>query len=97
MGPDNKLIFTPGLLTGTTLVNTSRLSIGAKSPLTQGIKESDAGGTVAASLGKLGILIFSHTIALSYILDMAWYYLYACFHQKQYLVKDRVFTVGEYL
>ncbi len=55
LGPDNKLIFAPGLLTGTMLVNTSRLSIGAKSPLTRGIKESNAGGTVGASLGKLGI------------------------------------------
>jgi aldehyde:ferredoxin oxidoreductase len=55
LGPDNKLIFAPGLLTGTMLVNTSRLSIGAKSPLTHGIKESNAGGTVGASLGNLGI------------------------------------------
>ena len=55
LGPDNKLIFAPGLLTGTMLVNTSRLSIGAKSPLTRGIKESNAGGTVGDSLGKLGI------------------------------------------
>jgi len=55
LGPDNKLIFAPGLLSGTSLVNTSRVSIGAKSPLTGGIKESNAGGTVAAALGRLGI------------------------------------------
>lgn len=55
LGPENKLIFAPGLLSGTTLVNTSRLSIGAKSPLTGTIKESNAGGTVAAALGRLGI------------------------------------------
>jgi aldehyde:ferredoxin oxidoreductase len=55
LGPENKLIFAPGFLTGTPLVNTSRLSIGAKSPLTGGIKESNAGGTVGASLGHLGI------------------------------------------
>lgn len=55
LGPDNKLILAPGLLTGTMLVNTSRLSIGAKSPLTHGIKESNAGGTVGAYLGNLGI------------------------------------------
>ena len=35
---DNRLIFAPGFLTGTPLVNTGRLSIGAKSPLTCGIK-----------------------------------------------------------
>ena len=55
LGPENKLIFAPGLLSGTSLVNTSRISIGAKSPLTGTIKESNAGGTVGAGLGKLGI------------------------------------------
>ncbi|MCP4683061.1 MAG: aldehyde ferredoxin oxidoreductase, partial [Desulfobacterales bacterium] len=55
LGPDNKLIFAPGLLTGTQLVNTSRISIGAKSPLTKGIKESNAGGTVPAAIAKHGI------------------------------------------
>ncbi|MEJ2169463.1 MAG: aldehyde ferredoxin oxidoreductase C-terminal domain-containing protein [Desulfobacterales bacterium] len=55
LGPDNKLVFAPGLLSGTSLVNTSRISIGAKSPLTGTIKESNAGGTVAAALGHLGI------------------------------------------
>jgi aldehyde:ferredoxin oxidoreductase len=55
LGPENKLIFAPGLLSGTPLVNTSRISIGAKSPLTGTIKESNAGGTAAAALGSLGI------------------------------------------
>ena len=55
LGPENKLIFAPGILSGTSLVNTSRISIGAKSPLTGTIKESNAGGTVGAALGKLGI------------------------------------------
>ncbi len=55
LGPENKLIFAPGFLSGTTLVNTSRISIGAKSPLTGTIKESNAGGTVSAALGRLGI------------------------------------------
>ncbi|MGD8259025.1 MAG: aldehyde ferredoxin oxidoreductase C-terminal domain-containing protein [Desulfobacterales bacterium] len=55
LGPENKLIFAPGTLSGTSLVNTSRISIGAKSPLTGTIKESNAGGTVGAALGKQGI------------------------------------------
>ena len=55
LGPENKLIFAPGYLSGTPLVNSSRLSIGAKSPLTGGIKESNVGGTVAADLGHIGI------------------------------------------
>lgn len=52
LGPENKLIFAPGLLTGTPLVNTSRLSVGSKSPLTGGIKESNAGGTIGATMGR---------------------------------------------
>jgi aldehyde:ferredoxin oxidoreductase len=55
LGEENKLIFSPGYLSGTVLVNSSRLSIGAKSPLTGGIKESNVGGTVAADLAHLGI------------------------------------------
>jgi aldehyde:ferredoxin oxidoreductase len=55
LGPENKLIIAPGSLSGTPLVNTSRISIGAKSPLTGGIKESNAGGTVSDALGRLGI------------------------------------------
>ena len=55
LGPENKLIFAPGFLSGTSLVNTSRISVGAKSPLTGTIKESNAGGTIAAALGRLGI------------------------------------------
>ena len=55
LGPDNKLVFAGGLLTGTTLVNTSRVSIGAKSPLTGGIKESNVGGSAPHALGKTGI------------------------------------------
>jgi aldehyde:ferredoxin oxidoreductase len=55
LGPENKLIFAPGFLSGTSLPNTSRISIGAKSPLTGTIKESNVGGTVATALGRLGI------------------------------------------
>ena len=55
LGPENKLVIAPGSLSGTPLVNTSRISIGAKSPLTGTIKESNAGGTVADALGRLGI------------------------------------------
>ena len=55
LGAENKLIFAPGFLSGTSLPNTSRISVGAKSPLTGTIKESNVGGTVAAALGRLGI------------------------------------------
>lgn len=55
MGLNNKLFIAPGLFAGTAMSSASRLSIGAKSPLTGGIKESNAGGTAAANLARLGI------------------------------------------
>ena len=55
LGPENKLVFAPGYFSGSTLVNTSRFSIGAKSPMTGGIKESNVGGTVASDLAHTGI------------------------------------------
>jgi aldehyde:ferredoxin oxidoreductase len=55
LGPHNKLIFTPGLLGGALVATAGRLSVGAKSPLTGGIKEANAGGIAGDTLGKLGI------------------------------------------
>ena len=55
LGPENKIVFAPGLLAGTTAPNSSRLSVGGKSPLTGGIKEANSGGQAAARLGRLGI------------------------------------------
>lgn len=51
----NKLVIAPGLLTGSPAPSSARLSIGAKSPLTGGIKESNAGGTVARKLANLSV------------------------------------------
>ncbi len=55
LGRFNKLVFAPGLLAGTPCPNSGRLSAGAKSPLTGTIKESNAGGTAAQCLARLGI------------------------------------------
>lgn len=54
LGPENKLIFSSGILAGSTIPNTGRLSVGAKSPLTNGIKEANAGGAVAQKIARLG-------------------------------------------
>jgi len=54
LGPNNKIVFAPGLLSGTIAANSGRLSIGAKSPLTGTIKESNAGGTASALLARAG-------------------------------------------
>lgn len=51
----NKLVIAPGLLGGTPISSVGRTSIGAKSPLTGGIKESNAGGTAGSRLAQIGI------------------------------------------
>lgn len=55
LGKKNKLVFAPGLLSGTAAPNSGRMSVGAKSPLTGGIKESNSGGSAAQKLARLGI------------------------------------------
>jgi len=55
LGPDNKLIYAPGLLVGHRLSSCDRISIGGKSPLTGGVKESNAGGSTGLQLTHLGI------------------------------------------
>jgi aldehyde:ferredoxin oxidoreductase len=54
LGPDNALILTCSPLAGKNVSTSGRLSIGGKSPLTQGIKESNAGGMAGDSLASLG-------------------------------------------
>lgn len=54
LGIYNKLIFAPGLLSGTNAPSSGRLSVGAKSPLTGTIKESNAGGVASQKLANLG-------------------------------------------
>ena len=54
LGFENKLVIAPGMLSGTTAAMSGRISIGCKSPLTGGIKESNAGGQAAQVLARLG-------------------------------------------
>ena len=51
----NKLIIAPGLLGGTGVSTAGRLSIGAKSPLTGGVKEANAGGTAGDTIARHGL------------------------------------------
>jgi len=55
LGPGNKLVFAAGTLGGTSAPNGGRLSVGAKSPLTGGIKESNSGGSAAYALARVGL------------------------------------------
>ncbi|XPV77226.1 MAG: aldehyde ferredoxin oxidoreductase family protein [Desulfovibrio sp.] len=56
LSKENKLIAAAGTLTGTVAANSGRVSVGAKSPLTGTIKESNSGGQFAQRLARLGIL-----------------------------------------
>ena len=55
LGRRNKVVVATGLFAGTPLTCSGRLSIGAKSPLTGGIKESNVGGTAGTKLARIGI------------------------------------------
>ena len=55
LGPNNKLVFAPGIVTGTSAATSARISVGAKSPLTGTIKESNAGSGWAPSVARMGI------------------------------------------
>ena len=56
LSAENKLVFAAGVLGATNAANSGRVSVGAKSPLTGGIKESNSGGQFAHTLPKLGLL-----------------------------------------
>jgi aldehyde:ferredoxin oxidoreductase len=55
LGSNNKLVFSPGIVTGTTAPTSARISVGAKSPLTGGIKESNAGTGWGSDLADMRI------------------------------------------
>ncbi len=55
LGPNNKLILAPGIVTGTAAPTSARISVGAKSPLTGGIKEANAGSGFPPALAAMGV------------------------------------------
>lgn len=59
LGSENHLIFCTSLFAGTKFTTANRLSVGGKSPLTGGIKESNVGGYAAALLAEHGIRLIA--------------------------------------
>lgn len=55
LGPNNKLVFSAGMVTGTSSPTSARVSVGGKSPLTGGIKEANAGTAWGPDLAKMQI------------------------------------------
>jgi aldehyde:ferredoxin oxidoreductase len=54
LGPDNKLVFAPGVLTGLSIMGASRNAVGAKSPTTGGFGAAEVGGNFGAQLKRAG-------------------------------------------
>ena len=54
LGPDNKVILAPGVLSGSVAPTSGRMSVGGKSPLTNGIKEANSGGQAGQKMARLG-------------------------------------------
>nr|HID12955.1 aldehyde ferredoxin oxidoreductase [Anaerolineae bacterium] len=55
LGPNNKVVFAPGIVTGTNAPSSGRVSVGSKSPLTGGIKETNAGSAWPQLVARLGL------------------------------------------
>jgi len=55
LGPNNKIVYASGIVTGTATPTSGRISIGGKSPLTGTIKETNSGGMAGQKLARLGI------------------------------------------
>ena len=54
LGPDNLLIFAPGVMTGAPTGGSGRHAVGGKSPLTGGFGEADVGGFWGTELKRAG-------------------------------------------
>ncbi len=55
LGPNNKIVVAPGIVSGTAAPTSARVSVGGKAPLTGGIKEANAGSALPQHLAHLGI------------------------------------------
>ena len=54
LGPENLLVFVPGVLSGTVLPGSGRHGVGAKSPLTGALASAEAGGWWGSELKRTG-------------------------------------------
>jgi aldehyde:ferredoxin oxidoreductase len=56
LGPDNKLVFAGGPITGVPIAGSGRNSVGAKSPLTGGFGQGEVGGFWGLSSGTRAMM-----------------------------------------
>ncbi|MCG3227707.1 MAG: aldehyde ferredoxin oxidoreductase, partial [Candidatus Heimdallarchaeota archaeon] len=93
LGPGNKIVFAPGILSGTSAPSSGRLSVGGKSPLTGGIKEANAGGLTATRLAKLGI---KAVIIEGEPKHEDWYHLYISKDKIEFIKANEHANMGLY-
>jgi aldehyde:ferredoxin oxidoreductase len=55
LGPENLLVFAPGVLTGSPISGSGRNTVAAKSPLTGGYGDAEAGGFFGAEMKNAGL------------------------------------------
>jgi len=93
LGPENKLIISNGPLAGLGISSAGRISIGAKSPLTGGIKESNSGGTFANSMAKTGLRAI---ILEGIIKEDNWYLIKIEEDEVEFISADEYIGLGNY-
>jgi aldehyde:ferredoxin oxidoreductase len=87
LGPSNKLVFAPGVITGTHAPTSGRVSVGAKSPLTGGIKEANAGSAWPQLVARLGIRAI---VVEGYPQDDGWWGLHITKDGAEFFPADEV-------
>lgn len=93
LGPGNKLIFAPGLLVGHMLSSTDRISVGGKSPLTGGIKESNAGGRTGLHMTYMGM----HALIIEdQLSNNSYWVLHLSLHGAKWEKADDLVGLGVY-
>ncbi len=93
LGEGNRFIVCTGPLAGTGAPQLGRISIGAKSPLTQGIKEANSGGPAAQLLDRIGIrsIVVQGTPGAGRL-----YYLYVSKDKTELLPADEYRSMKNY-
>src|SRR5512136_2703693 len=98
LGPHNKLVVTPGLLVGHMLSACDRISFGAKSPLTRGVKEANAGGSTGLHMTNLGMkaLILEGQLSADGEARSGWGVLHLSRHGARMEPADDIVGLGVY-
>jgi len=93
LGPNNKLVFAPGIVTGTNAATSGRISVGGKSPLTGGIKEANAGSIWPQLVARLGLKAI---IVEGYPKDDGWWGLHVTKDGAEFFLADEYVGKGLY-